>query len=54
VPEPAGQCCGSFLPQITASGIKCGNCGHQQSNPGAVIGMSRRDYARSRFSPLVR
>jgi hypothetical protein len=34
--------------------IKCGNCGHQQSNHGAVIGMDRRDYGRNRFSAIAR
>jgi hypothetical protein len=53
-PEQSKQCCANYLPQVTAGGIKCGNCGHQQANNAAVIGMSRRDYGRNRFSVLVR
>jgi hypothetical protein len=54
LPEPVGECCGAYLPQVVAGGVRCGSCGRQQSNHGTIVGMSRRDYGRNRFSSVVR
>jgi predicted phage terminase large subunit-like protein len=43
--KPAGACCGDYLPQRIAGGIRCGNCGTQTGAAAVLVGVSRKDYA---------